>query len=307
MEEDKITSGNTSKRDKRRTILLIISVLLIVTLGIVLFFSNKESKRLQAEKEATERILDSAYTKLDSMSQELAVKIKDVEELGASVEELTKIKEQLEDDKKRIRKTKDIEIQELRDRVEGYTELLLQKDEEIAELKAINEQLFEENTDLKTEKEVLSENISSLNQERQRLAQKVALASRLTAENIRVTGINSRGSERQGILKSRQLDKLRVDFELAKNEVAPIGGKEIFLRVVDQNDNAIFDVSRGSGSFMLDGREEFYTSKKEILFDNTGQNLSFLYDKGSEYDVGNYTVEIYADGYMIGSTSFRVK
>ena len=94
---------------------------------------------------------------------------------------------------------------------------------------------------------------------------------------------------------------------LAKNDVAPVSGKEILLRIIDSNDNVLFDVARGSGTFALGGKETFYTAKHEILFDNSQQAVSFLYDKGSEYLPGRYVMELYTDGYLLGSKSFRVK
>jgi cell division protein ZapB len=89
--------------------------------------------------------------------------------------------------------------------------------------------------------------------------------------------------------------------------VAPIEGKKILIRVSDENGKPIFDVARGSGTFILNGKEEFYTAAQEILFDNTRQKLTFFYEKGSEYIPGTYTVDIFTDGYKMGTTTFVVK
>jgi hypothetical protein len=35
--------------------------------------------------------------------------------------------------------------------------------------------------------------------------------------------------------------------------------------------------------------------------------LTFLYEKGSDYASGSYSVEIYADDYLMGKTQFSVK
>jgi hypothetical protein len=98
-----------------------------------------------------------------------------------------------------------------------------------------------------------------------------------------------------------------VEFNLAENNVAPIEGKKIMIRVIDETGQVIFDMAKGSGAFIFNGKEEFYTAQQEILFDNTRQKLFFLYDKGSEYASGNYTVEIYAQDYEIGRAGFVVK
>ena len=54
-------------------------------------------------------------------------------------------------------------------------------------------------------------------------------------------------------------------------------------------------------------KEEFYTEHQEVLFDNTKQKISFLYDKGSDYDPGTYKMEVYTDDYLMGSSQFVVK
>ena len=98
-----------------------------------------------------------------------------------------------------------------------------------------------------------------------------------------------------------------MGFNLADNSVAPIEGKDIRIRIIEPEGNVLFDVAHGSGTFMVKDREEFYTAGQDILFDNTMQQITFLYDKGSEYITGDHIVEIYADEDLIGRKSFTVK
>jgi hypothetical protein len=139
------------------------------------------------------------------------------------------------------------------------------------------------------------------------LATKVAIASQLKAENIAMVSVNGKGKEKESPFRKKQLEKIKVEFTIAENKVAPIEGKKILIRVIDENGQPIFDTTKGSGTFMLEGREEFYTAAQEILFDNTQQQLAFVYDKGSEYTAGTYKVEIYTDGYLMGTTQFVVR
>ena len=198
-------------------------------------------------------------------------------------------------------------IKELKDRVEGYEELLKLKDEEIEKLKSVNKELFSENRQLKTQKNVLNDSINRLATTTDQLASKVAIASQLKAENLSIKAVNSNGKERESPFKNKQLEKLKVEFNLADNKVAPIEGKKILIRVMDENGQIIFDVAKGSGTFMLSNKEEFYTAVQEILFDNTRQKLTFYYEKGSDYPSGNYSIEIYTDGYMMGGAQFVIK
>jgi cell division protein ZapB len=174
-------------------------------------------------------------------------------------------------------------------------------------LQSVNKELLTENRSLKTEKNQLGDSINRLSQSKEELATKVAIASQLKAENIRIVALNDRGKERDSPFKSKQVGKLKIDFNLAENSVAPIEGKKIMIRIIDDNQQVLFDVARGSGTFLFNGKEEFYTASQEILFDNTQQKLSFIYDKGSDYVSGSYTLEIYTDDYLIGQGQFVVK
>jgi cell division protein ZapB len=222
------------------------------------------------------------------------------------VAELEKAKAEITSELKRSNKRSSKAIQELKDRVEGYQELLKMKDEEIEKLKNVNTQLFSENKNLKTKQNKLSDSISQLSRNKEELASKVAIASQLKVENMIIKAVNSKGKERNSPFKNRHLQKLKVEFNIAENKVAPIEGKKIIIRVIDSNNQVIFDVARGSGNFILNGKEEFYTSAQEILFDNTKQKLTFFYEKGTEYAEGKYTIEVYTEGYLMGKGEFEV-
>ena len=103
------------------------------------------------------------------------------------------------------------------------------------------------------------------------------------------------------------MSNLKIEFDIALNDVAPIEGKNVLIRISDQNGQVYFDIARGSGTFMLNGKEEYFTSNQEILFDNSNQKITFLYNKGSEYNLGQHSVEIFTDGYLMGKEVFTVR
>jgi cell division protein ZapB len=139
------------------------------------------------------------------------------------------------------------------------------------------------------------------------LEEKMEIAGHLKAENINIYAINSRGRVREDEFKARFIEKIRVEFNIEENELAPIEGKDIMIRVVGPDNNVLFDVASGSGTFMYNGKEEFYTAKQQILFDNTRQKLVFDYEKGSEWDPGRYELEIFTEDYLMGEKPFVVK
>ena len=303
-------TNNTSKpsaepKKSNKVLIYVVAVLAVLLVGALVLNFIRESNL----KETNAKLM-VAYSQLDSIGQEMDSKIIQIEQLGGDVEELTVIRDSLEREKESLleaRTRSNRQIRDLRNRVEGYRELLVMKDVEIEELKKVNEELVVENTELKTERNQLNQNLRAAQKTQEQLTEKVQIASRLEAENISVAALSLRGREREDEFRARQVEKLQVKFNIAKNDVAPVSGKEILMRIIDDNDNVLFDVARGSGTFELEGKETFYTAKQEILFDNTQQQVTFLYDKGSEYLPGRYVMELYTDGYLMGSKSFRVK
>jgi regulator of replication initiation timing len=295
------------KSNKASIIAIAILSIIIIVQFVKIYFDSKEEQILRAEHATTEEELATTMQRLNEIKLELNEKIAEIEKLGGDVSELQKARQEIEAELKRTRRANGQVIKELKDRVEGYEELLKLKDEEIDKLKSVNKELLTENVTLKTEKNQLGDSISRLTQTKEELASKVAIASQLKAENIRIVALNDRGRERESPFKNRQVGKLKIDFNLAENNVAPIEGKKIMIRIIDQNGQVLFDVARGSGTFIYNGKEEFYTASQEILFDNTKQRLSYLYEKGSDYAAGAYVLEVYCDDYKMGSGKFEVK
>ncbi|NJN28220.1 MAG: chromosome segregation protein SMC [Cyclobacteriaceae bacterium] len=298
------TNSPQPKKSNKILIIVVVALALLLAAAVVMFFMRDQ--QLQNSKAD----LMKAYSSLDSIDNELQRKIIEIKDLGGNVDELSMIRDSLVMEKNsllEVGKKSARQIRDLKARVEGYRELLVMKDTEISELKKVNESLLVENTDLKTERNVLNENLREAKKTEEQLVEKVQLASRLEVENVKIMALTDKGKAREDEFRARQIDQLKVEFNIAKNDVAPVSGKEILMRIVDDNGNVLFDVARGSGTFVLDGKEVFYTAKQEILFDNSQQLVSFLYDKGSEYLPGRYVMELYTDGYLMGSKSFKVK
>ncbi|MFT7151223.1 MAG: hypothetical protein ACI82Q_003101 [Nonlabens sp.] len=296
-----------NNRDIIRIVLIVILLGVVIGGGFKIYNDSEDRKALQAEFDTTRETLT---TKLDSISVELSFRISEISELGGNIDSLILLKDSITSERDQLQRTRVANkslIQRLDRKVNGYEELLLAKDEEIVQLKELNNTLLEENIDLKVDKNELNQSLTEAAQREQAYKQRISLAAKHRAENIKVFNINSRGKEREGDFRKRQAQKVKVTFNLAPNDVAPVAGHKILIQLVDPLGNVIFDVARGSGSFKIDGKEEFYTALQEIVFDNSKQELSFVYDKGSEFKSGDYKIIILADTYEIGQATFNVR
>jgi peptidoglycan hydrolase CwlO-like protein len=298
---------STPRKNNKAAVAIALLSIVVIVQAIKIYLDFKDKAAVRQELAASEENLGETLQRLNEIKVELDDKIAQIEKLGGNVAELEKVRAEVEAELKSVRKRNDKAIRDLKDRVEGYEELLKLKDEEIVKLESINKELLGENRTLKTKQNVLNDSINRLAKNKSDLQSKVDLAAQLKAENVVVVALNSKGKERESPFRSRQIEKLKVEFNIAENKVAPIEGKRIMIRVLDENGQPIFNVDKGSGAFMIDGKEEFFTASQEILFDNTKQKLSFIYEKGSDYASGTYTVEIFTDGYKMGTMQFTVK
>lgn len=306
MEESPVPPTRPEKSNKNAIIIALLSLVVVIQ-GVKIYLDSQEKQEISTALTSTEKELETTTNRLSEISTELDKKIEEVKKLGGDVTDLQNAKTEIEAELKRSKRATGQEIKALKDKVVGYETLLKNKDEEIEKLKSVNKELLTENTSLKTEKNLQRDSITQLAQSKDELANKVAIASQLKAENVSIVALTDRGKERTSPFKNRQIGQIRIDFNIAENKVAPIEGKKIMIRIVDENGQVLFDVNKGSGTFLYNGKEEFYTAAQDVLFDNTKQKMSYLYDKGSEYASGTYRMEVYTDSYLMGAGEFTVK
>ncbi|SFT97613.1 hypothetical protein SAMN04489724_3098 [Algoriphagus locisalis] len=298
------------KKDQGKNIIIIVLVLLVIISGIKLYtdYIDRTKKTEEILLLSTEN--NELNKRLDSVTYQLDLRIQEIEKLGGDVQALEKVRDQLIAERNTSRQRSSSEIVALNEKIKSYNSMIVEKDQEILELRALNQQLFTENQDLKTTQAEIEEEVAQLNIQKEDLQAKVNVASMLKAENIEIAAVNSRGKERVETtkdFKNRQIERIKVSFNLADNKVAEKGPRNIYVQVLAPNEQPIFDVAKGSGTFMMDGAEKFYTVKQDVIFDNTEQELTFFYEKGSDYASGTHQVKIFVDNYEVGSKTFTVK
>ena len=330
---DNLSQPNNQKTGSNNALKagLVVMTLLAGGLGYMLF-QSKDTVANQQEVISTKVMeLAQTRTKLDSISRELDSQIAEVQKLGGDVTELQKAKAELEQDKKDIQSKSASEVASVRSKYEGkirnYEALLASKEEELVKLREENGVLANENQNLKSQTEALrgenqgiAQNAAKTKEEAARqieeeatknkvLSEKVAKAAALRTEFVKVIGINERGKEsEEKKYRAKRLSKIKVVFQLAKNDLTEKERKTVFIRVLDPDGSTIFDASTGSGNFTFNGQELAYTTRGDLNYDNENLYIEMVYNRGgTPYREGNYKVELYAEGFKIGEGGFVVK
>lgn len=314
--------SNQEKKSTFAWVGLVIMTMATAILGFM-FFDQKgqtETKEVAIVEKAKE--LAFTQTKLDSVSRSLDAKIAEIQQLGGNVEELMKVKARLEADKVALRKNNKFEIAKYTAKIKEYEQFLADKDTEITKLQEENgvllssvQTLSTENTGLKTEKEVLtqtkqqlSDSVTNYSVKNRELSEKVAIGAALKAENIKILAVTPNGKVKSDdAYRSKRVDKIKLQFTLPPNPLTEPEEKEIFVRVLDPEGAVISDEAMGSGKFSWKGQEMMFTTKNLVAYQNGNQMVEMTYDNAQRFRPGKYSVEVYAEGFRIGTSNFTIK
>ncbi|UOQ65199.1 hypothetical protein [Hymenobacter volaticus] len=306
-------------RNNSRFLLIVALALVLLGINGVLYWMNRqktqENEQLTTQVTEKDSKLQEQIKQYETLKADFERQSQEVQSMGLSNDSLEARIASINADLLKLRSFKAgsfsiKEQQRFKQRAINFETQLRKKDEEIAQLKADNEALYTETTTLKERQNKLTDTITTIARSNQELSEKVAVASRLQAENIRIGVLNSRDKEKDdedNEFKAKRVEKVKITFNLARNDVSPKETKQIMLRLIEPDGAALYNLSTGGGTFMVDGSEAFYTAKQDLVFDNTRQPVQFLYAKGAPYKTGQHTVELYEGGVMIGKTSFTLK
>ena len=307
------------RQNNSRVLLWVALVLVLLGINGVLFYLNTQKKteneQLTTEVAAKDTKLQAQIKEYEDLKANYERQSHDLQALGLSNDSLQARIAGINADLLRLRSFKAgsfsiAEQRRFKQRALNLESQLKEKDAQIASLRQANENLYTETTTLKEKQNKLTDTISTIAKTNQALSEKVTVASRLQADNIHVSVLNKKDKEKDDEkeeFKAKRVDRLKVTFSLARNDVSPKETKQIYLRILEPDGAALYNLSTGGGTFTVDGQEAFYTQKQDVVFDNTRQPLQFVYAKGGDYKIGQHTVELYEGGALMGKTTFTLK
>lgn len=131
----------------------------------------------------------------------------------------------------------------------------------------------------------------------------IDVASTLNASNFNISGINERsgGKEKQTTVAKR-VDKLRITFDIDENRISTSGKKNVFVCITAPDGKPLAVEAMGSGIFTTrDGEQKFFTKKIDFTY-TTGkrQTLTVDWKQNSNFETGDYKIEVYNNGFKIG-------
>ncbi|PSK84531.1 MULTISPECIES: hypothetical protein [Prolixibacter] len=292
---------NKSSADKRNNIIVIVLAVLLVVVGVLFFFQRRNNQQmvqqLNVEKDSIQAELsrmvvsyDSLHTENDTLSTHIDMARTRVQNLLTEIEQL--------------KKASYSQISNYRDEVNTLRGIMRNYIVQIDSLNTRNKILMAENKQVKQQYTEVQTQNKQLEEQKKKLQQKVSLAAQLDALNLTATGINRKGNDTP---KSRKIEKIKVSFTLSKNVTAKRGSKNIYVRI--QRPDQLLLVKSKDNVFKFEDLKIPYSAMRTVEYEGAQLPVNIYWDNTDEPQLmdGTYTVDVFADGFNIGTTTFEVK
>lgn len=291
--------GETDKERRNNLIIILLSILLLIV--VVIFFVQRSENRkmltaLNMEKVSIQTELtgmmanyDSIHTTNESLQSELMMAQTKVKDLILEVDQVKNLSYG--------------QIAQYRQEVTTLRTIMKNYIIQVDSLNRRNEILMAENSQVKQDyAQAESKNIL-LEEEKGQLQEKIKMAAQLEATELMAVGINTRGKEAES---ARRATQIRISFVLSKNVTAPRGEKTLYVRI--QNPNQLLLQKSQNDLFAFEDLKIPFSAKREVTYEGNALPVNIFWDNaGAEFTPGEYTIDIFADGNNIGTTSFTMK
>jgi len=139
------------------------------------------------------------------------------------------------------------------------------------------------------------------------LQKKVALGAVLQASNITVSAIRIRNSGSQSeTTRASKTNMVKACFSLLENKLSKAGDKDIYIRVIDQNNKTLLS-ENPIKIINSNGENISLSSKRTVNYQNENMDICIYHEIIGKVEAGDFKVEIYNDGFLIGGSSFALR
>jgi predicted nuclease with TOPRIM domain len=264
----------------------------IVQQGTQIDSISSSRDALQQEYNAANARLDDLISQNSRMDSLVKTKDKELADVKARIQSILTNKNATQAELAEARRL----IEQLKTNIAGYQETI--------------ERLEGEKLVLAGERDVARKERDSVGVVKDSLNKEVNLGSVLHASNIKLQPIQvKRNGKEVETSKAKRADMMRVTFDLDENRIAPTGDKEIYVAITAPDGSPLAVEALGSGRFSLeDGTEKLYTAKKTVAYvKGEKQTVSMDWKQNSDFKPGDYSVEIYHNGFRIGQGKVNLK
>ena len=300
MSELDVQNKQKAKDQRNNIVVIALSVVLVVVVVLYLFQLrshheivseiNAQKDSIQFELTQISTSYDSLSTENDTINEQLTVAQTKVKDLLLEVEQTKKISYQKISDYQK-------QVTTLRGIMKNFVV-------QIDSLNRRNQELMAENLEVKEQYKKVETQNQQLSKEKQRLQQTVNRAAMLKARELVAEPLNSRSKPTR---YASRAEKIRIYFVLSSNPTAKRGAKNIYARIT-RPDQLVLSKSTNN-LFQFEDVKIQYSAMREVNYEGQELAVAIFWDNTNEPELmkGEYSVDVFADGNIIGETKFEVR
>lgn len=288
--------------NKKGLLIAAVAVLVIAIIGItyLLFTEKKANRELVQEFQLDKEDLENEYSQFVQKYDELKFTVTN-DSLALLLEQEQLKTQRLLEELRTVKSSNATEIRRLKKELATLRKILVGYVNQIDSLDRINKRQQQVIADVTQKYNTASQQISTLSKEKENLDKKVTLAAQLDVTNIRIEPRNKRGKVAK---KVKDIVKLAISFTVVKNITAENGERTIYIRITKPDNDAL--TKSASNTFSYENRTLTYSIKKYIEYNGEEQNVNVFWDVEEFLYAGNYRLDIFEGGNLIGSQKFTL-
>lgn len=280
-----------------------VAVLIVAILGVTyLLFTEKQTNReLVQEFQLDKEDLENEYTHFVKQYDELKMTVSN-DSLSQLLEQEQLKTQRLLEELRTVKSSNAMEIRRLKKELATLRKVMVGYINQIDSLNKLAAQQKKVIDDVTKKYNRASQQINTLAEEKKNLDKKVTLAAQLDATHIRIEPRNKRGKVARRV---KDVVKLAISFTIVKNITAENGERTLYIRIAKPDNDVL--TKNPANTFTYENRSLAYSIKKYIEYNGEEQNVNVFWDVEEFLYAGDYRVDIFDGGNLIGSQTFSMK
>lgn len=299
---------NSEVKHPRKWMMLVYQLTIVILLGAVGLLSYKLYHQKVIYREIV-KIQDNTRLEKELITKDLNDLLQQYETLKTNNKnvnsELQKEREKIQkmiDEVNNLKSTNYYQIKQYKEEIETLKKVMRNYVVQIDSLNTVNIGLKAENFKVKKDIEKEKTTNKELVVKNEELSTKVDIAAVLKAQNIEPTPLNKRGKT---VSKAKKVVKFKICFTVLENDLAKSGSRDIYLRIA-RPDGLVLATSE-QDLFKFGNEQIVFSAKRQLDYENKNADLCIFWDNNQDLIPGTYTIDIFADGNLIGTNKFTLK
>ena len=305
-------TNQTNEDNKKRALIYWLVIAALVVVCIFLFMSKRQAvddadsknKQLSTQMDSVKTDRASLQTDFDAASAKIDQLVSQNSKLDSTLQ-----KNQGEMDAMRAKiksilgnsKATKAELMQAREMIAALNDKTKQYEARIAELEKENTVLTGKNVVLTKERDsTVTQNIA---------IKKVASVLHASGMQMEAIHVKKNGKEKE-TNKAKKANTLRIKWNIDENRIAESGTKQLYLRIIAPDASILSNPANGSGMMTTaKGDHITFSAIKEIslIKEQPVNDVTLDWHQDGDYMKGDYTIEIYSEGYKVGTGMVHLK